>query len=168
MNAQKLKLKDFKITEYEILANDKVEISTHAVIDKKGNLIVYSDSWDGKNFFQYKLDSEEIENLNMLAEKDMEYYVKQKKLNKNEYFAGQRRFITFKYKGKTKSLCYIEPFMTDEFKKLIKPLNKKIYKHDSEAKTTMQSTDFTKTELEIIEREKIDNYLPQKAIIRAN
>ncbi|PKF74549.1 hypothetical protein [Chryseobacterium sp. PMSZPI] len=58
LNAQNLKIKNLKIVDYEIQKNGNVEISTYTTIDKKGNLIVYSDSWDGKNFFQYKLTQE--------------------------------------------------------------------------------------------------------------
>ncbi|PKF74548.1 hypothetical protein [Chryseobacterium sp. PMSZPI] len=90
----------------------------------------------------------------------------QKKLNKNQGFAGKRKFINFNYKGKNKSLCFIEPFMNNEFMNILKPLNEKIYQHESSAKITSLSTDFGKTEKEIIEREKIDNYLPEKAVIR--
>lgn len=167
LNAQSLKIKNLKIVDYEIQQNGTVEISTHTIIDKKGDLIVYSDSWDEKNFFQYKLNQEEIEKLNLLAEKDLEYFVKQKKLNKNQGFAGKRKFITFNYKGKKKSLCFIEPFMNDEFMSVLKLLNNKIYQHNSSAKIALLSTDFGKTEKEIIERNKIDNYLPEKAVIRS-
>lgn len=167
LNAQSLKIKNLKIADYEIQKNGDVEISTHTVIDKKGNLIVYSDSWDGKNFFQYKLTQEEVEKLNSLAEKDLGSFVKQKELNKNQGFAGKRMFITFNYKGKKKSLCFIEPFMNNEFMSILKPFSKKIYQHDDSAKIALLSTDFGKTEKEIIEREKIDNYLPEKALIIA-
>ncbi|MEJ5105090.1 hypothetical protein [Chryseobacterium sp. MYb328] len=168
LNAQSLKIKNLKIADYEIQKNGNVEISTYTIVDKKGNLIVYSDSWDGKNFFQYKLTQEEVEKLNLLAEKDLEAFVAQKKLNKNQAFAGKRKFITFNYKGKKKSLCFIEPFMNNEFMNILKPLSEKIYKHESSAKITSLSTDFGRTEKEIIEREKIDNYLPEKAIIRVH
>ncbi|QQV02095.1 MULTISPECIES: hypothetical protein [Chryseobacterium] len=167
LNAQSLKIKNLKIVDYETQQNGIVEISTHTIIDKKGNLIVYSDSWDGKNFFQYNLTQEEIEKLNLLAEKDLESFVKQKKLNKNQAFAGKRKFITFNYKGKKKSLCFIEPFMNDDFMSILKLLDNKIYRHNSNAKIALFSTDFGKTKKEIIEREKIDNYLPEKAIITA-
>ncbi|MFY7943891.1 MAG: hypothetical protein ACOVNZ_04880 [Crocinitomicaceae bacterium] len=167
LNAQSLKIKNLKIVDYEIQQNGTVEISTYTMIDKKGDLIVYSDSWDGKNFFHYKLTQEEVEKLNLLAEKDLESFVKQKKLNKNQGFAGKRKFITFNYRGKKKSLCFIEPFMNDEFMSVLKLLNNKIYQHDSSAKITLFSTDFGQTEKEIIERDKIDNYLPKKAVIRA-
>lgn len=165
LNAQNLKIKNFKIVDYEITNDGIVEISTHSTIDKKGNLIVYSDSWDGKNYFQYQLTHDEIEKLNILAEKDLQTFVKQKKLNNNEFFAGERKFITFFYKGKKKSLCFIEPFMNEEFKAILKSL-KKIYKHDEASKIAMLSTDFEETKKEIAEQEKIDNYLPKKAVIR--
>ncbi|MGH1519865.1 hypothetical protein [Chryseobacterium sp. JK1] len=165
LNAQSLKIKNLKIVDYEIQKNGNVEISTHTIVDQKGNLIVYSDSWDGKNFFQYKLTQEEVEKLNLFAEKDLESFVKQKKLNKNQAFAGKRKFITFNYKGKKKSLCFIEPFMNNEFMNVLEPLSNKIYQHDPSAKIALLSTDFGKTEKEIIEREKIDNYLPETASI---
>lgn len=78
MNAQNLKFKNFKIADYETTSNGIVEISTHSTIDKEGNLIVYSDSWDGKNFFKYKLSNNEIEKLNSFAKRDLEEFVKQK------------------------------------------------------------------------------------------
>ncbi|WP_100075578.1 hypothetical protein [Chryseobacterium camelliae] len=51
LNAQSLKIKNLKIVDYEIQQNGTVEISTHTIIDEKGDLIVYSDSWDGKISF---------------------------------------------------------------------------------------------------------------------
>ncbi|KQT21451.1 hypothetical protein ASG31_16380 [Chryseobacterium sp. Leaf404] len=166
LNAQNLKFKNFKIADYEITSDGIVEISTHSTVDKKGNIIVYSDSWDGKNFFEYKLSNSEIEKLNSLTERDLEKFVKQKKLNENQFFAGKRKFITFDYKGKNRSLCFIEPFMNEEFAEILKLLGKNIYGHDENAKIPMMSTDFEKTKKDIINREKVDNYLPQKAIIR--
>lgn len=166
LNAQKLKIKNFKIADYEITKEGNVEISTHSTIDKEGNMIVYSDSWDGKNFFKYKLTDDLINKLNSIAEKDLEDFIKQKKLNKNQFFAGSRKYISFKYKEKNKKLCFIEPLMNEDFLEILKILEMKIYSHDNTAKTSMGPTDFEKTKKEIIEREKIDNYLPQKAIIR--
>lgn len=106
-NAQKLKIRDFKIVDYEITDAGIVEISTHSIIDRQGNLIVYSESWDGKNYFKYKLSNEEIEKLNSLAGKRLDDFIKQKKLNENQFFAGERKYISFKYKGSKNKLCLI-------------------------------------------------------------
>ncbi|MDR6547223.1 hypothetical protein J2810_003294 [Chryseobacterium rhizosphaerae] len=51
---------------------------------------------------------------------------------------------------------------------ILKILNSKIYKHDETAKIQMQTNDFEKVEIEIIERSKVDNYLPTKAVIIQN
>lgn len=166
LNAQNLKIKDFKIVDYEITDTGIVEISTHSVIDKQGNLIVYSDSWDGQNYFKYKLSNDEIEKLNSLTGRKLDDFIKQKKLNENQFFAGKRKYISFKHKGSDSSLCFIEPFMNDEFADILKLVDKKIYSHDKTAKTTIMLTDFEMTKKEIINREKTDHYLPKKAIIR--
>lgn len=157
-----------KIADYELESNLEVQIKSHSTLDKEGKLIVYSDSWDGKNYFKHQLSPEETNKINLLTSKDLESFIKQKQLNKNEYFAGSRRFITFKVNGKIKSLCFIEPFMTDEFKDFLKVLDKKIYSHDESAIIIMPASDFKDTKKEIIERGKVDNYLPQKAVIRQN
>jgi len=166
VNAQKLTIQYLKIADYDLGSNSDVEIKSHSTLDKKGNLIVYSDSWDGKNYFKYQLSQEEINKINLLVSKDLESFIKQKQLDKNQYFAGSRRFITFKVNGKIKSLCFIQPFMTDYFKDLLKVLDKKIYSHDASAIIIMPSSDFEDTKKEIIKREQIDNYLPHKAVIR--
>jgi K+/H+ antiporter YhaU regulatory subunit KhtT len=166
--SQKNIIQDLKIVDYELISNNKIEIKSYATLDKKGNLTVYSDSWDGKNYFQYTLTSEEINQLNSLSGKNIESFVKQKQLNKNEYFAGNPRFMSYKSNGKVYSLCFIEPFMNNEFMDILKILNSKIYKHDETAKIQMQTNDFKKVEIEIIERSKVDNYLPTKAVIIQN
>lgn len=56
--------------------------------------------------------------------------------------------------------------MNEQFIDIFKSLNKKIYSHEKTAKTPMMSTNFEKTKKEIIDREKTDNYLPRKAIIK--
>lgn len=56
--------------------------------------------------------------------------------------------------------------MNEEFIEILNLLEKKIYSHDKTAKIPMMSTDYEKTKEEIIKREKVDNYLPKKAIIR--
>lgn len=166
--SQKLIIKDLKIVDYELISDNKIEIKSYTTLDKKGNLTVYSDSWDGKNYFQYKLTPEEINQLNSLSDKNLESFVKQKQLNKNQYFAGNPKFISYKFKGKVYSLCFIEPFMDNEFMNILKTLNSKVYKHDEIAKIPMKTNDFEKIETEINERRKIDNYLPTKAIIIQN
>ncbi|GEN68053.1 hypothetical protein [Chryseobacterium rhizosphaerae] len=166
--SQKLTIQDLKIVDYELMPDNKIEIKSYTTIDKKGNLTVYSDSWDGKNYFRFKLTSEEINQLNSLSGKDIESFVKQKKLNKNEYFAGNPKFISYTFKEKVNSLCFIEPFMNDEFMDILKILNSKIYKHDETAKIPMLTNDFEKVKTEIRERSKIDNYLPKKAVIIQN
>jgi len=166
LNAQKLEIQYLKIADYDVESNSDIQIKSHSILDKKGNLIVYSDSWDGKNYFKYKLNPEEINKINLLTSKNLESFIKKKQLSKNQYFAGSRKFITFKLNGKIKSLCFIEPFMTDEFNDLLKVLDKKIYNHDESAIIIMPASDFKDTKKEIIERDKVDNYLPKKAIIR--
>jgi hypothetical protein len=166
--SQKILINDLKIVDYELISGNKIEIKSYTTLDKKGNLMVYSDSWDGKNYFQYQLNPEEISQLNSLANKNIETFVKQKQLNKNEYFAGNPRFISYKFKEKVYSLCFIEPFMNNEFMDILKILNSKIYKHDETAKIPMLINDFKKIETEIKERSKIDNYLPTKAVIIQN
>ena len=76
--------------------------------------------------------------------------------------------MSYKSNGKVYSLCFIEPFMNNEFMDILKILNSKIYKHDETAKIQMQTNDFKKVEIEIIERSKVDNYLPTKAVIIQN
>lgn len=100
VNAQKLAIQYLKIADYELEFNSEVQIKSHSTLDKDGNLIVYSDSWDGKNYFKHQLSPEETNKINLLTSKDLESFIKQKQLNKNEYFAGSRRFITFKVNGK--------------------------------------------------------------------
>lgn len=167
-HSQKIKAIDFKIVDYEVKSNKNLDIKSFTIIGSNGILTVFSDSWDGKNYFQYKLSNEEINKINSLFEKELDSYVKQKQLNKNQYFAGNPRFITYKINGKKKSLCFIEPFMNSEFMDVIKILNSKIYKHDETAKISKNIEDFGKVKKEIIERSKIDNYLPVKAIIIQN
>ena len=58
--------------------------------------------------------------------------------------------------------------MDDDFKKVIKILNNKIYLHDESAKIKNHYTDFEKIKKEIFERSKTDNYLPVRAIIIQN
>ena len=164
---QKLKLENLKIVDFEIEANH-IKIKSYATLEKNGDLIVYSDSWDGKNYFKYKLTDEEINVINSLDEKNLDSFVFKKELNKNQYFAGNPKFISYKRNGKKKSLCFIEPFMSDEFKSILKILNSKIYKYDETAKIEFQNTDFNKLKTEITERSKIDNYLPVKSVIIQN
>ena len=168
VQSQKLNMQDLKIVDYEINSNNNVEIKSLATIDSKGNLIVYSDSWDGKNYFQYKLTTEEMKVINLLLNRELESYVKQKRLNKNQFFGGNPRFITYRTNGKKKSLCFIEPFMDDEFKTVIKILNTKIYQQDENAKIKNHMTDYDIIKKEIIQRSKIDNYLPSRAVIIQN
>ena len=166
--SQKIKAIDFKIVDYEVEANNNLEIKSFAIIKNDGILTVFSDSWDGKNYFQYKLSDEEIDKINSLFEKELNSYIKQKQLNKNQYFAGNPRYISFEINGKKKSLCFIEPFMNNEFMDVLKILNSKIYKHDETAKISKKPEDFGKVKKEIIKRSKIDNYLPEKAVIIQN
>lgn len=168
VQSQKLNMQDLKIVDYEVNSSNNIKIKSLATVDSIGNLIVYSDSWDGKNYFQYKLTIEEMKVINLLLNKDLESYVKQKQLNKNQFFGGNPRFITYKTNGKKKSLCFIEPFMDDDFKTVIKILNNKIYLHDESAKIKNHYTDFEKIKKEIFERSKTDNYLPVRAIIIQN
>ncbi len=165
VNAQKLKLKNFILTDYEIEQNDNIYIKSFSIIDQKGSLKVYSDSYDGKNYFEYKLSPAEIEKINLLAKQSLESWVKQKQLKKNEFFAGSRRMIRFENDRKLESLCFIEPFMSEEFTNILKILNDKIYEHDSLAKIESFTIDFEKIKKEILERNKIDSYLPDKAVI---
>lgn len=165
INAQKLKLKNFILTDYEIEQNDNIYIKSFSIIDQKGNLKVYSDSYDGKNYFEYKLSTAEIEEINLLAKQSLESWIKQKQLKKNQFFAGSRRMIRFENNRKLESLCFIEPFMSEEFMNILKILNDKIYKHDSLAKIESFTVDFEKIKKEILKRNKIDSYLPDKAVI---
>lgn len=164
---QKLKLQNLKIVDYEIESND-IKIKSYSTLEKNGTLTVYSDSWDGQNYFRYKLTDEEINTINSLTQKNLESFVEKKELNKNQYFAGNPKFISYKMNGKETNLCFIEPFMSNEFKTILKVLSSKIYKQDNTAKIDMQKSDFTKIKMEIEKRSKIDNYLPVKSVIIQN
>ena len=160
--AQKNKLKNFEIVSYEIASPDNVEINSYSKINDNGKLDVYINGSRGKAYYSYQLTEEEVQEINKLYQGTLTDFIARKKLAPNNFYAGARNFITFEKGGKQKSLSYIIPFMNTEFTQVSNLLADKIYKQNDSAKIEEFKIDFIKLKKEIINQDKIDNYLPEK------
>ncbi|MDV2448640.1 hypothetical protein CMU93_14140 [Elizabethkingia anophelis] len=162
--AQKIKFKNFELISYEIESKNNIEFNSYSTIDKNGKLKVYINGSRGKAYYSYQLNDDEIKIVNRLYDQNLEDFVKKKRLDPNQGYAGSRNYISFQKNEHKNSLCYIVPFMNSEFTAISDLLTDKIYAQKDSAKIGEFNIDFKRLEKEIIKQNQIDNYLPQKQL----
>ncbi|SDH17240.1 hypothetical protein SAMN05421827_11841 [Pedobacter terrae] len=162
--AQKIRVQNFRLISYGITSSRNIEIDSYSTIDPDGRLNIYVNGNSGAAYYTAQLSDDEINVVNKLAEKDLRSFIRTKKLSTGMYYAGGRDYISFN-QGKTQSsMCFIAPFMTEEFNEVIGLLTDKIYKQDDSTKMKQFKIDFIKIKAEIYRQGKIDNFLPKKEL----
>ncbi len=162
--AQKNKLENFELVSYEIEPNGNVNIDSYSRINENGKLDVYINGSREKAYYSYELDEDELKSINELSEKKLTEFVSKKQLEPNERYAGNRNFISFQKNGKQYTLCYIVPFMNQEFTEVSNLLSNRIYTQKESAKVSEFKIDFERLEKEIIKQDKKYDYLPKKTL----
>lgn len=162
--AQKIKLKDFELVSYEMSQNGEVTIESYARINDDGKLGVYINGILGKAYYSYQLNSEELKKINRLSQMKLTNFISKKQLEPNQGYAGNRNYISFTKNGKQNALCYIVPFMNQEFVEISNLLKDKIYAQKDSAKISEFKIDFIKLEKEISKEDKNHDYLPKKTL----
>jgi len=147
-----------------MISSKNLEISSYSTIDPDGRLNIFINGNHGPAYYTAQLSDHEIEALNKLTEKNLQSFVKTKKLGAGMHYAGGRDYISFNQGKKQSQMCFIEPFMSDEYNELINTLSDKIYNQDDSTKTKKFAIDFNKIKAEILKQNKIDNYLPKKEL----
>ncbi len=162
--AQKNKLKNFELISYEIEPNGNVDIGSYSRINENGKLDVYINGSRGKAYYSYELGEDELKSINKLSKQKLTEFVSKKQLEPNQGYAGNRNFISFQKNGEQNTLCYIVPFMNQEFTEVSNLLRDRIYAQKDSAKISEFKIDFEKLEKEIIKQDKIYDYLPKKTL----
>lgn len=67
--------------------------------------------------------------------------------------------------NRNENLCFILPFMNNEFSETIGLLESKIFSQNDSCRISGFNIDFDKVKREITKQEKIDNYLPKKQLL---
>ncbi|WP_131329505.1 hypothetical protein [Chryseobacterium piperi] len=163
LNAQEIKLNDFKLIAYDIEAKN-VSILSYSTLDKNGKLNVYLKRHKDTVFYSYQLTNEEVEKVNQLSFGKLQDFVVRKKLDKSTYYAGNRNYINFKVKNNNEKLCFIPPFMSSSFNDIIDLLKEKVYKQDDSARISEFEINFDQIKNDIQKQNEIDNYLPEKSL----
>ena len=162
--AQKIKLTDFELISYEIQAEGNVHIESYSRISEKGTLDVYLNGGLEKEYYSYQLNEEEIKRINALSDGNLTDFVSKKQLEPNQGYAGNRKYISFQKNGKQTTLCYIIPFMNQDFIEISNLLENKIYAQKDSAKRGEFEIDFAKLKNEISKQDKMYDYLPTKTL----
>lgn len=161
LNAQEIKLNDFKFIAYDI-EDKNVSVLSYSTLDKNGKLNVYLKRDKDTVFYSYQLTNKEVEKVNQLSFRKLQDFVVQKKLDNSTYYAGNRNYINFKVENNRERLCFIPPFMNSRFNDIIGFIKEKIYKQDESARISEFEINFEKIKKDILKQNEIDNYLPQK------
>ncbi|MBC9813435.1 hypothetical protein H9Y05_13235 [Crocinitomicaceae bacterium CZZ-1] len=152
--AQKVKFENFKLVEYDC-PPDQIQFFNITTIDSNG--VVNIHNGNGSLMFSHQLSENEIQELNDLFSKKLNAYIVKQKLNEDYY--GLRFFISFDVNNKSKNLCYVSPFMNEQFNKTITRI---IYKKGSSTKVK-SSIDTEALEKQIKKQERID-VLPKRPV----
>ncbi|QNN42609.1 hypothetical protein [Pedobacter roseus] len=163
-SAQKIKVQNLKLVSYDITSSKNLEINSYSTIDQYGRLNIFVNGNHGPAYYAAQLSDDEIEAVNKLTAKDLQSFVKTKKLSAGMHYAGDRDFISFNKSKNQNKMCFIEPFMTEEFNDVINMLHDKIYKQDDSTKIKKFKIDFINIKAELYMQGKIDNFLPKKEL----
>lgn len=163
LDTDKNKLVGFKLVTYEI-QNNEIEISSYSTIDENGVLKVFLKRYVDSAFYKYQLSSDDIKNLNKLSSKKLQEFVIKKKFEEGTGYSGSPNFLSFKTQKRNEKLCFILPFMDNDFNESISSLESKIYSQKDSCRTAKFKIDFEKIKSEILKQTQIDNYLPQKVL----
>lgn len=157
----KSKLNDFKLVSYDV-ENNGILISAYSTLDKNGVLKVFLRRNKDTVFYRYQLSKDEIENVNKLSSKKLQDFIIKKKFEPGSGYSGSLNYLTFKTNKTKEKLCFILPFMDNEFKESIQLLENKIFSQNDSCRISRFNIDFDNTKKEILKQEQIDNYLPKK------
>ncbi|AYY84525.1 hypothetical protein EGX91_08170 [Chryseobacterium indologenes] len=157
----KSKLNDFKLVSYEI-QNNEVEISSYSTIDENGVLKVFLKRYSDSAFYKYQLNSDDIKIINKLSSKKLQEFVVKKEFEEGSGYSGSLNYLSFKTQKRNEKLCFILPFMDNQFNEGITLLENKIFSQNDSCRTTKFKIDFEKTKSEILTQAQTDNYLPKK------
>lgn len=155
------KLNDFKLVSYEI-QNNEVEISSYSTIDENGVLKVFLKRYSDSAFYKYQLNSDDIKIINKLSSKKLQEFVVKKEFEEGSGYSGSLNYLSFKTQKRNEKLCFILPFMDNQFNEGITLLENKIFSQNDSCRTTKFKIDFEKTKSEILKQAQTDNYLPKK------
>lgn len=161
LGSKKSKLNDFKFASYEV-ENNGISISSYSTLDENGILMVFLKRYKDSAFYKYQLTKDEVEIVNRLSSKKLQDFVIKKKFEQGSGYSGSLKYLSFKKGGKIENLCFIRPFMNNEFNESIILLESKIFSQNDSCKISKFSIDFDKVKMEILKQEQIDNYLPKK------
>ncbi|AZA47052.1 hypothetical protein EG346_02045 [Chryseobacterium carnipullorum] len=157
----KSKLNDFKLVSYDV-ENNGILISSYSAFDEKGILKVFLKRYNDSAYYKYQLTKNEIESINKLSSKKLKDFIIKKKFEPGSGYSGSSNYLSFKIDNKNENLCFILPFMDNEFNESISLLESKIFSQNDSCKISGFNIDFEKVRREITKQEQIDNYLPKK------
>lgn len=163
LDTDKNKLVGFKLVSYEI-QNNEVEIYSYSTIDENGVLKVFLKRSGDSAFYKYQLNSDNIKTLNKLSSKKLQEFVIKKEFEEGSGYSGSLKYLSFKTQKRNEKLCFILPFMDNQFNESISLLVNKIFSQNDSYRTAKFEIDFDKTKSEILKQAQIDNYLPQKVL----
>lgn len=105
---------------FEQPRNNNVRINLYYSIDTTGLVTIRNDD-DYHNtltFNTYELDTTQLKKINSIfnTTNHLNQYIIKRKFNDDEFFQGEYKFFSVRYKNSTKdSLCFIVPFMSNNF-----------------------------------------------------
>jgi hypothetical protein len=125
----KIEYASFNTNSQKSKQKDSLVIEIYSHIDKAGIVtVVNNDTYhDTITFYTYKLTAEQLQNIQSIfnINKKLTNSMITTSLAKNSLYAGNYDFFRVSYKNgeKKDSLCFIEPFMSQEFNFAYKMLN---------------------------------------------
>ena len=163
---KKIEYARFAIFPQKSNRKDSLSIGLYSVINKAGILTVLNDDnyHNTLTFYTYKLSSDQLNKINLIFDnkKTLKEYLIKKDLGVDTFYSGNYDFYKVTYdNGKTDSLCFVEPFMSEKFN-LIYNMLYDIYFSEKENKIKHESfsipADFKNA---ILESYKNSTYLPE-------
>lgn len=129
---EKIEYASFKIIKSNGGQKDSMFIDLYSIIDNKGLARVLNDDdyHDTLKFYIHQLSKERLAKINTVfnPQKRLDTYFATKKLGDNEFYAGAYRLFLISYKdGQKDSLCFVEPFMKEEFNSVYKMLDDNVF-----------------------------------------
>ncbi len=157
------KYDDFRFVTYEH-SGAELEIGSYSKIDKQGILWVFLKRSRDSAYYKYQLSASEIEKLKIFSSKKLENFVINKELDQGTGYAGSYNFLDIKAGNDEDKICFILPFMDQDFSDPMMLLQDKVFKQSESNKTVRFDIDFAGIRKEILTQEKINFYLPKKQL----
>lgn len=138
---EKIEFASFDINSPRTTFRDSVAINLFSTIDSRGVVKVLNDDTyhETLTFYTYKLNTDQLKKIHSVFNnvKRLKEYMVIDKLEENSFFAGNYQFLSIEYKnGARDSLCFVPPFMAQEFLVVLEMLDS-IYYGEKETKKIM-------------------------------